>query len=239
VTAVDTGSAPNGATEDAEGRIYVAQCGASSPIGAGGDLGREGGIQIIERDGTVSWLTTAPTSPNDLCIGPDGWVWCTDPTRPMGSNSGRLWRCDPESGRAEQLATMDWYPNGIGFGPDDDLFVAHTSAQQILRYPVLGDRLGEGEVVVQLQDGHPDGFTFDVDGNLVIAAVQFSGAAGTIQRWGPDGRLLDVVHPGDAPVYANVALDSAGMMAVTGSSEGTVLRITGCPWAGLPLHPFR
>ncbi len=240
VDTIIVGNAPNGLAEHSDGRIFIAQCGSTSPIGAKGALGAEGGIQEVGRDGRVSWLSTEPTSPNDICIGPDGWVYCTDPSRPMGCNSGRLWRCDPDTGEAQQLAEMDWYPNGLGFGIEDDaLFVAHTTARQILRYPLVDGRLGDGKVVIQMEDGHPDGFDFDTDGNLVICAVQFEQRAGSIQRWTPDGLLLDVIRVGNAPVYANVAVAADGTMYVTGSSEGTVLRVEGCCWSGLALHPFR
>jgi gluconolactonase len=234
------GNAPNGLAEGADGRIFIAQCGATSPIGAGGDLGREGGVQVLDPDGSVSWLTTEPTSPNDICIGPDGWIYCTDPTRPMGSQSGRIWRVHADSGEAQKLVDVDWYPNGLGFGlNDDELFVAHTQEAQIVRYPLAAGALGPGEVAFTMTDGHPDGFAFDTDGNLVVCAVQFSDRPGTIQRWTPDGELLDVVTVGTAKVYANVAVDPEGTMYVTGSSEGTVLRVDGVGWRGLPLHPFR
>jgi gluconolactonase len=240
VAGMFVGNAPNGLAEVADGRLFIAQTGSTSPIGGGGERGREGGVQVLSPGGEVSWLSTEPTSPNDICVGPDGWVYCSDPTRPMGSNDGRVWRVHPDTGEAQRLAEMDWYPNGLGFGLDDDvLFVAHTQAAQIVRYP----RDGEGgrerpEVVVQMTDGHPDGFTFDTDGNLVICAVQFADQPGTIQRWTTSGELLDVVQVGPAPIYANLALDPDGTAWVTGSSEGTVLRVD-LGWEGLPLHPFR
>jgi gluconolactonase len=233
------GNAPNGLAEGRDGRVYVAQCGATSPIGAGGDLGREGGVQVVGTDGSVGWLTTEPTSPNDICIGPDGWVYCTDPSRPMGTNSGRLWRCHPDTAAVQLLDEVDWYPNGLGFGPDDALYVAHTQQSQIVRYDVDAGQLSQSKTVIEMHDGHPDGLSFDVDGNLVICAVQFDDRPGSIQRWTPDGALLDIVRVGTAPAYTNVAIDTDGTMFVTGSSEGTVLRVDGCGWAGLPLHPFR
>jgi gluconolactonase len=234
------GNAPNGLAEAADGRIFIAQCGATSPIGAGGALGQEGGVQVLHPDGAVSWLSTAPTSPNDICIGPDGWVYCTDPTRPMGSNSGRLWRVHPDTGEAQCLAEMEWYPNGLGFGRDDGvLHVAHTQAAQIVRYPLRDGRLGAGEVAIQMEDGSPDGFTYDADGNLVVCAVRHDDRPGSVQRWSVDGELLDLVRLGDAPLYTNVALDPDGTMYVTDSTDGTVLRVDGLGWVGIPLHPFR
>jgi gluconolactonase len=238
-TSIPVGGAPNGAAEGPGGVVFVAQCGSSSPAARAGD-GAEGGLQRVDPDGTVRYLSTAPTSPNDLCVGPDGLLYCTDPTRPLGAGDGRLWRCDPSSGDIELLATLDWYPNGIGFGAEDDaLYVARTGEQQIVRYPLGARGLGRPEVAVQLEQGHPDGFAFDVEGRVVVAAVRFGDdGAGDLQTWSLDGELLDVVRPGTSRLYTNVAIDDAGRMVVTESEGGTVIRCDhGTP--GLTLHPFR
>ncbi len=254
------GSAPNGAAEGADGTIYVAQCGSASPIGPDDEaaLGSAGGIQAVDRAGHVRWLTTRPTSPNDICIGPDGWVWCTDPTRPLGSDDGRIWRCDPVSGEPQLMAEVPWYPNGIGFGLDDDvLWVAHTTASQIIRFPVEvvdgATRLGDPTVAIQMTHGAPDGFAFDVDGNLVIGTVMIRGGVvrdgdaaqpdpgeqGEVQVWTPDGTFAEAVVPGLGRLVTNVALGSDGMLVATAADAGAAVRYDGWPVAGLPLHPFR
>ena len=119
------GGGPNGSTEGSDGRIYVSQNGGTKP--AHNWPGICGGIQAVQPNGEVAWITQDTVSPNDLCFGPDGLLYVTDPTRRAARDDGRLWRCDVGSGEAELLASVNYYPNGIGFGIDDAaLFVAST-----------------------------------------------------------------------------------------------------------------
>ena len=83
-------------------------------------------VKRVKRDGSVSWLTQDPIAPNDLCFGPDGWLYVTDPTRDFDPRTdGRLFRVNIETGECQLICTVDYYPNGIGFGPDDALYVAN------------------------------------------------------------------------------------------------------------------
>jgi gluconolactonase len=237
----ETGGGANGAVEGLAGDIYVAQNGGRwgprKPVI--GSSVSTGGIQVARDGGHVEWLSKDQFAPNDLCFGPDGFIYVTDPTRGRGDD-GRLWRCDPVSGESELLTSVRWFPNGIGFGPEDDaLYVASTRTRSIMRFPLDGGGLGQPEVAIQMAHGRPDGFAFDVDGNLVIAAISHSAYPGAIQTWSPDGELLDIFHPGAAPLYTNVALSPEGQLAITAASEGAVLKVDGWPCGGLLLHPFR
>jgi gluconolactonase len=197
-------------------------------------------VQVVAPDGMVRWLTRDPIAPNDLCLGPDGLLYVTDPTRRPSRDDGRLWRCDPETGEAEMLLSVPWYPNGIGFGPEDDaLYVASTGEREIKRFPLLNGRLGRPEVVIRMERGHPDGFAFDADGNLIVCAVSMTEAPGELQTWSPNGRLLDVLRPGPGRRYTNAALSADRVLIVTDSDGGRVLAFDSWPTAGLPLHPFR
>src|SRR5919204_5691375 len=178
----DTAGSPNGATEGADGTIFIALVGRMGgnraaqglPVTSRPALG--GGIRAIRPDGALDWVTLDPVSPNDLCFGPDGLLYATDPTRRDQRNDGRLWRVDPASGEAELLATLDWYPNGIGFALEDDaVYVANTNDACILRFPLSGGRLGRPEIVFHMSRGYPDGFAFDDEQNLVIGAISFDG----------------------------------------------------------------
>jgi gluconolactonase len=211
------GAAPNGAAEGHDGAIFIAQCGQSSSIGAASALGAEGGVQVLERDGQLRWLTTEPTSPNDLCIGPDGLIYLTDPTRPLERSDGRLWRCDPTSGQTERLADLPWYPNGIGFGPDGDaLIVADTSRSRLVRFALDATGLGAPATVFELDAGHPDGFAFDAEGNIVVGVVFFdSNRRGRLDVWSPDGSLIDRIELDHGPLITNVAIDEDGRMVAT------------------------
>jgi gluconolactonase len=236
-----TGGGPNGATEglpDASGAVfYVSQNGGRRPAHRWPFV--TGGIQVVHGGGRVDWLTQDPVSPNDLCFGSDGLLYCTDPTRGRPRDDGRLWRCDPSTGDAELLCSLPWYPNGIGFGLDDDaLYVASTGEQRIWRFPMTPAGLGKGEVFAQLTYGLPDGFAFDADGNLLVAAVGEDERPGQIQTFDRNGTRIDSFEPGPHTKYTNLALSPDGAMLVTDADGGCALMFT-WPSPGLALHPFR
>lgn len=233
----EVGGGPNGATIDTDGTLYVAQNGGrSTRNGPRWTPDSVGGIQRVSPAGEVSWVTREPISPCDLCIGPDGLIYATDATRAPGTSNGRLWRIDPRDGATELLRSVPWFPNGIGFGIDDFLYVASTHALQILR--VDADS-GTEKVVIQLTEcSGPDGFAFDREGNIVIAAIGYEGERGSIQTWSMDGKMIDIFYPGDSRAYTNVAFTPNGDLVITDASTGEAIIAAG--WGnGLPLHPFR
>jgi gluconolactonase len=240
----DVGVGANGATEGADGTIYVAQSGTKYVIPDGtrvpaliGPTGGPSGVQAVHTDGTVELVTADPVSPNDLCIGPDGLLYVTDPTRARVRSDGRIWRVDPTSGDAELLASVGWYPNGIGFAGDDDtLYVASTGEGRIYRCPITSSGLGTPEVAIEMGDAHPDGFAFDTDGNIVVSCVFGSPA---IQIWTLDGEFVDAFQPGDGCMYTNIALSSDGVLVICDTEGGRVLAVDDWPAGGLPLHPHR
>lgn len=138
------------------------------------------------------------------------------------------------------LLSVPWFPNGIGFGPDDALYLASTWDSRIIRFTLDGGKLVDPQTVVQMEHGHPDGFAFDVEGNLLIGAISDDeDNAGDIQVWSLEGKLLDVFRPGSGQMYTNVALSPDRTLIIAASSLGQVLSVEDWPSAGLPLHPFR
>jgi gluconolactonase len=233
-----TGGGPNGSTEGPDGSIYVTQNGGRGP--GWSKPAMTGGIQAVQPDGHVVWITKDLVTPNDLCFGPDGYLYATDPTRRPQRDDGRLWRINVQTGDAELLVSLNWYPNGIGFGLEDDaVYVASTGDSTIRRFPFSASGLGKPETYVTMETCHPDGFAFDVEGNLVIAGVGTGEGPGNIQTYDRNGRLLDVQKPGDSHYYTNLAISEDRRLIVTDSSSGGVLIADGWPHAGLPLHPFR
>ena len=237
----DLGGGANGATVDKDGNLYVAQNGGRwSHGGPWWGLDSVGGVQVVRPDGTFDWVTKDPIGPNDLCFGPDGYLYVTDPTRAPQAADGRIWRVDPESCEAELLLSVPWFPNGIGFGADGMLYLASTWDSKIVRFALDEGKLFDPQPVIEMEYGHPDGFAFDSEGNLLIGAIsQNDNETGDIQVWSPSGTLLDVFRPGDGSKYTNVALGSDHTLIVAASSLGEVLSVDNWPTAGLPLHPFR
>jgi len=163
----------------------------------------------------------------------------TDPGRKPARDDGRLWRVDVATGESDLITSVGWYPNGIGFYTEDDaIYVAQGAEGRILRMPLEGDgSLGKPEMFVQLDHGRPDGFAWDVEGNLVIGAITGT-EPGDLQVYDREGALLDVIKPGDGLKYTNVAISASAELIVTDSDKGQVLKAA-WPHAGLALHPFR
>jgi gluconolactonase len=245
------GGQPNGATEGSDGSLFLSMAGGIFPGRA--YTAQPSGVAVIRPSGQLDWLTTDLVAPNDLCFGPDGHLYVTDPTRGTTSD-GRIWRIDPLTGLGTILASVPWYPNGIGFGTrDDHLYIADTTHARIVRWNLDPERGLEGEETVVVMDhGRPDGFAFDSEDNIVIAAPSRPDdeRSSDVQVWSSTGSLLGIVTPGSSRAYTNVALSEDRRLVITdgGSlsnasagqeSGGAVLQVDDWPTSGLPLHPFR
>jgi len=236
---VSIGGGLNGAAEGPDGRVYLAHNGGRGGS-ARGMRTSTGGVKAYKPLGIVDWLTTDPISPNDLAFGPDGLLYVTDPTRRPSRDDGRIFRVSVETGTAELLCSVPWYPNGIAFGPEDDaVYVADTLKSQIVRFAVSSSGLGKEELVVQMEHGRPDGFCFDSEGNLVIAAIGDEGESGDIQTWSREGRLVDLFDPRAGQVVTNVAISGDRRCVITAAGIGQIVVVDNWPAAGLELHPFR
>jgi gluconolactonase len=231
-----TGGGPNGATEGEHGLIYVAQNGGAAP--AKNEIPSAAGVQVVEHSGELRRFGDEMRSPNDLCFGPDGFLYVTDPTRKPERDDGRIWRCNVETQECTQIITCDWYPNGIGFSTDDHwIYVADSRHCRIVRMPLSDPRPDTVETVLVLDHGIPDGFAFDADENIIIACPRFEPGGGDVQVY-RDGRLIEVIRPGTSKLYTNLAISQEAQLYICDAERGEVLaRSWQCP--GLPLHPFR
>jgi sugar lactone lactonase YvrE len=133
--------------------------------------------------------------PNDLAIGPDDVVWCSDPD--WGKNAGQIARVGTD-GKVTFAATGLGTVNGIEVSPDGKTLYANESVQRgIWAFPIQADgTLGERKLVKQFDDHGFDGMRCDAQGRLFVTRY----GAGKVVVLTPKGEIVHEVDVlGDAP----------------------------------------
>lgn len=238
-TVARTGGGANGQARARDGTLFVANNGGYN-IGPHGswwaDEPISGRIQRIASDGSLADLVTeipAPLPrPNDICIGPDGMLYFTDPHNwhdLPNLKPGRLWRCARDGSGLELLAEVEGFCNGIAFR-DADLFVARSIAMDVLTYPWSPRGLGTPRTHAKLEGGFPDGMCFVADGSLFVC-----GSMGhLIGVFGPDGATRGTIAcpPDSEPTNCCIG---DGRLYVTFSGSGELVAFD-LDLEALPLH---
>lgn len=207
---------PNGRTLDRAGRIV--QC----------SHGRRQ-VELLDLDGAATALVTRTdgadgprfNSPNDVVVDSHGIIWFTDPAyglqSPGEGHGGEMeyggchvFRLDPATGAISTVITDMVRPNGLAFSNDESiLYVADSARAQghgedhgIRAYDVTTDgRCENGRSFAQIEQGVPDGFRVDHDGNI------WTSRAFGISVYTPSGELLGGV---DLPeTVANLCVGGA------------------------------
>ena len=163
----------NGNTRDRQGRLISCE---------------HGGRRVIrtEYDGSITVIADSfdgkrLNSPNDVVVKSDDTVWFSDPPFGiLGHYEGHqaevelptnLYRFDPRTGELAVMCSEIERPNGLAFSPDERrLYVVESGVlpRRIRVFDVddLGRLSNDRVFFTADEDGAPDGFRCDVDGNL-------------------------------------------------------------------------
>jgi gluconolactonase len=229
-TLATLGGAPNGLAVDREGQIWVAQNGGVVGDWRSPDPRPPSILQVDPATGRADTVATEASgqplqAPNDLCVGPDGTIWFTDPGLygPFPrTDRGRICRLDA-AGRAEIVHQLEpVYPNGIAIAPSGQLVWTESRTRRI----VASDG-PEGRVLVELDEpAVPDGCTFLPDGTLAVASLGSGGIHLVRDLFGhPDVELLTFVRGCNA---TNCLVDGDSLIVTdvaTTNQDGRLWRV--------------
>jgi gluconolactonase len=145
-------------------------------------------------------------SPNDIVCKSDDSIWFTDPPFGiLGYYEGHaaqpqlptnVYRWDPQTKNVSVVAGDINRPNGLAFSPDESkLYIveAASNPRVIRAYDVVenGTRLANMRPLITATDnGTPDGFRVDVDGNLWCGWGMGAEGLDGVSIFNPDGKLI-------------------------------------------------
>lgn len=232
---VRTGGNPNGSRFGPGGDLFVAECGYKAIL----RLSTATGQFTVYADECQG---QALRGPNDLCFGPDGTLYFTDPGESsLRDRNGVVCAVTPD-GTVTQVADGLALPNGLMVTPDGTtLIVAETYTGLLRRYSLASRTLALYDELPPLatlsparepdadgrNDAGPDGMAFGADGNLYVAHA----GSGFVQVISPSGAMVARL-PAGGPAPTNVAFWQDSLYVTEGWS-GAIYRLD----IGVREHP--
>jgi gluconolactonase len=179
--------------------------------------------------------------PNDLCFGPDGYLYLTDSGilidefEPGGkirldyeklAYDGRVFRIHTQTKEIIKIDTGIRFTNGIAFGPDGYLYVNETLTGNIFRYKVEGDAVGKRELFGNVINPTsapgfkgPDGMAFGENGQLYVTVF----GQGDVTVLDKNGKVAERIRTkGMNPTNVAFGLPGKKQILVTEYEYGTM-----------------
>lgn len=232
ISKTTTGGGPNGLALGHDA-IYVAQNG-----GIFGASGRATPcIQKIQDGAVTELFTDVFAAPNDLCFGPDGRLYVSDPVTDkavLEPIEGRVLACDLATGSCEVIAAGRLFPNGLAFDASGKhLYLTQTYSRLVERFSFSGDKLVSDGTFCHLANGRPDGMAIDRAGNLWICTP----GTGGIEVFDSAGKALLRTELGEGTMATNCCFGGSNDtdVFITLAGKGSVARLR-APAPGLPLR---
>lgn len=163
--------------------------------------------------------------PNDLTIDREGNLFFTDP-KSYGKDKldGRIFYYTFNNKQLTLLQDSLAFPNGIGISPiDGKLYVCESAKSRILSFEISNDyKLIDKQVFIELPGGDPDGFNFDVNGNMYVA--HFGG--GAVYIISPEGNILSKIKtPGKKPSNVEFAGSERKILYITEDETNSIYKM--------------
>ena len=146
------------------------------------------GHNILKADAkthVITVLAHEPSmhEPNDIAIDSRDRLYASDPD--FKSNTGRIWRIDPDSKITLLDTVSEGAANGIEVSPDENTLYVN-GGKYIWAYDLRDGRISNRRVLVKFADFTVDGMRCDIKGNIYIARF----GKGVIAKISPKGEVL-------------------------------------------------
>lgn len=164
--------------------------------------------------------------PNDLTLDKGGNLFFTDP-KSYGKEilDGRVFFFNFSNNELKLAADSLAFPNGIGISPvTNKLYVCESAKSRIVCFDIDKNfNLVNKSVFIELPDGDPDGFNFDINGNMYVAHF----GSGTLFIISPEAKILHSIKtPGKKPSNVEFADKDKKTLFLTEDETNSIYKMS-------------
>jgi gluconolactonase len=194
-------------------------------------------VTRTEHDGSLTIIADSHAgkrlnSPNDVVVKSDGSIWFTDPPygiisdhegkiAPQEQTGCHVFRVDPDTFETTIVVDDFVKPNGLAFSPDERVLYVADSARShdpdgphhIRAFDCDGQTLSGGDVLIDIENGVPDGMRIDVDGNI------WTSSAIGVECFDPQGVALGSILVPEVAANLTFGGRNGNQMMITASTS--------------------